>query len=278
MTTYGDFLGLSGIDRLDREVLLAFVTHTSRTFILAHPETKLLRRDITRLQKLFERRKNHEPTSYLTGTKEFFGNTFFVSRSTLIPRPETELLVERTVEKIKKLHNQKKIAVIDVGTGSGAIIVSLALELKKYSSLDYFATDKSKRALHIAQKNAFFHQVSVNFRDGDLLKPFLNNLQSYETIIIAANLPYLSQKIYKETPPDVQFFEPRQALMSRSAGLAHYEKLTRQITQYLPSVNIYFFFEISPEQDALLTFIPWEYDVFPDYTGRSRLVIGFSKM
>lgn len=277
MTTYGDFLSLSGIDRLDREVLLAFVTHTSRTFILAHPETKLLRRDRERLQKLFERRKNHEPTSYLTGTKEFFGNTFFVSRSTLIPRPETELLVERTVEKIKKLHNQRKIAVIDVGTGSGAIIVSLALELKKYSSLDFFATDKSKRALRIAQKNASFHQVSVNFRDGDLLKPFLKELLSYETIIIAANLPYLSQKIYAGTAPDVQLFEPRQALVSKQAGLAHNKRLITQITQNLPAKSIHFLFEISPEQDALLTFLPWKYDVFPDYTGRSRLVIGSSK-
>lgn len=265
---------MPGIDPLDREVLLAFVTHTSREFVLAHPETVLSEHAASRLQKIFARRIRHEPTAYLTGTKEFFGNSFLVSRSTLIPRPETELLVEKTIETIKKLSHQKKIAIIDVGTGSGAIIVSLALSLKNYSSLNYFATDTSKRALAVAQKNALRHQVTVRFQEGDLLKPFLNELLSYETIIIAANLPYLSSKIYTKAAPDVRLFEPRQALVSEQAGLAHYQKLIQQIAQNFPQKNIHFFLEISPEQEKLLTFIPWTYTVFPDYTGKPRLVIG----
>ena len=203
-----------------------------------------------------------EPLAYILGQKEFYGFNFNVNKHVLIPRPETELLVELAVKGIKniKTKDQKsKTIIIDIGTGSGNIIISLAKELKKsklrITNYELLATDISAKALAVARQNAKLYKIAnkIKFLHGDLLKPILQatNYKSRATrMIILANLPYLSDSIYKAAAFDVKKYEPKSALLSPKEGLAHYGKLFEQIKLLIKSCKpqVICFFEISPEQ------------------------------
>src|SRR3990167_5143137 len=224
-------------------ILLAHVMHKEKAFLLAHPEYNLTRASEARARNFFRRRRDHEPVAYIIGCKEFYGYDFLVTRDTLIPRPETEQLVELTLDKIKSYEsgiparpiggrNQEKIVLIDVGTGSGNIIISIASELKKSSSqfiihnsqFTLLATDISEKALAVAKNNAKTHDVdqTITFLHGDLLAPYTEKYSQPDTrLIIVANLPYLSEKIYQASDNDIKKFKQRSALISDQAGLAH---------------------------------------------------------
>ena len=250
---------LNNIDHLDLEILIAYVIKKPREFVLAHPERQLTQKQELIIKNYVKRRQNKEPIAYIIGHKEFYGLDFEVNKHTLIPRPETEMIVDETLGLLRSML-RNKTAVIDVGTGSGNIIISIANQTKDLRitnyELQFFATDISKSALNIAKKNAKEHHVDkkIKFLWGNLLKPFPEPKKLTElnvnNLIIVANLPYLSEKIYKESPKDVQNFEPKSALYSDNKGLAHYEKLFQQIklliASYQSSVTI--FLEISPEQ------------------------------
>lgn len=242
-------------------ILLAHVTKKEKIFLLAHPEYSFDRKTAAFVEKLLERRLGHEPVAYITGYKEFYGFDFAVTRDTLIPRPETELLVELAIESIncqqKTVNKKQKAVVIDIGTGSGNIIISLAKATRKLypeSRIKYYAVDISKQALAIAKKNAKKHKVAslIQFFSGDLLNPLEKEFTSSDTIIITANLPYLSKTLYKNTAPDVQNFEPRSALVSDTAGLSHYSRLLKQIKKVNVRKPMVLFLEISPEQTSKL--------------------------
>lgn len=209
---------------LDAEILLSHTLKVSKEFIFAHPELKLSRNQIVRYQKSVSKRCTHYPIAYLTGEKEFYGYKFLVNEAILIPRPQTEELVEKALKMINDL-GLKNIA--DIGTGSGNIIISLVNELKKkYGSLKgfkFYATDISQTALVMAKKNARFHQATkfISFYPGDLLTPLKNK----KINLIIANLPYLGQKdIRKEK--SIQF-EPKKALVGN-----YYKKLFSQAKKY----------------------------------------------
>lgn len=250
------------INLFDLELILAHTLKKPREFILAHPDKTITKRQELKIKKFTKRRQNHEPLAYILGEKGFYGLDFRVNKYTLIPRPETELLVEKTL----KLDSKNK-TIIDVGTGSGNIIISLAKNLCRHchsrgsgNDIKFFGIDISKKALSVAKYNAKKNKVAkkINFIQSNLLNYFLkNNWQNkkFNNLVIAANLPYLSQKIYSAAMPDVKNFEPKSALLSCNSGLYHYEKLLRQIkkikeTYFLFSVSC--FFEISPEQKSQL--------------------------
>ncbi|TXG99805.1 MAG: peptide chain release factor N(5)-glutamine methyltransferase [Candidatus Moraniibacteriota bacterium] len=287
--TIQEVLRLGTIDALDRELFLASVLKCDRAFILAHPEYTLSKTQVKRFKQLLKRREENEPLAYILGEKEFFGISFSVNPATLIPRPETELLVEEALKLLtrkRKSTSKKKIAVIDVGTGSGNIIISLAKNLfepNKLPTTNYqlLGFDISKRALALAKKNAERHHVQekIIFRQSDLLEAFKKELNNFDTIILLANLPYLSEKIYAASSPTVHDFEPKRALVSGQDGLNHYRKLLQQIRPLSQGKKVCFFLEISPEQASLLpalftSFGVKKYQVFPDLTGRPRLVNG----
>lgn len=263
----------SKINSLDLELLIAQAINKPREFVLAHPEYNIPPLKIvsgTRDWKLkIARRIKGEPLSYITGRKEFYRLEFKVDKNTLIPRPETELLVELALKEIQNTsHEIPATKIIDVGTGSGNIIISIAnaMESIQYSRLtgkqatsdiQFFATDISTKALRVAKYNARKHKVDkkIKFLNGNLLEPILkNNLAcsgQNSRIIILANLPYLSEEIYSAAAPSIRKYEPRSALLSQNHGLAHYEKLLWQIKQTItnnqwPMAKC--FFEISPEQ------------------------------
>jgi len=219
------------------------------------------------------RRINHAPLAYILGKKEFYGLEFKVDKNTLIPRPETEMLVELASCNIKHgtWNKKNKLFAVDVGTGSGNIIISIVKALastnQKLKTINYFGIDISSDALKIARQNAKIHKVDkkIKFIQGNLLEPFLkaNKLTKLQPeadpplaekpnkLVIVANLPYLSKKIYVSSLDDVKKYEPKSALYSPQDGLWHYKKLLEQIkkihdTCYM--IHATCILEISPEQ------------------------------
>lgn len=244
---------------------MAEILGKSRDFVVAYPELRLTKNQQKAYEKMAKRLENGEPLAYILGHKEFFGLDFEVDKNTLIPRPETELLVE---EALNLLQNSNQNLVIDVGTGSGCILISILKTLHSsnhnshQSALKCLAMDKSKKALEIAKKNAKKHGVEkqIKFTQSDLLG-FLkekNNssiVNRQSQIVIIANLPYLSEKIYNQTEKSVKDFEPKSALLSGKDGLDHYQRLFSQINrlkQKNPSTKWTIIFEISPEQKKII--------------------------
>ena len=203
---------------LDAEVILSFIIKKPREYLYTHPEKILSTAQSTAYKKLISKRAKHFPVAYITGHKEFFGLDFLVNENVLIPRPETEFLVEQTITAARQAKNN--ITIADIGTGSGCVAVALA---KNLPETKIFATDISKKALQLAKKNAGRRGVQVNFLRGHLLTPLKNK----KIDIIVANLPYLPRD-YKH---DSIKFEPKIALYAANSGLSLYEKLFQQIAR-----------------------------------------------
>jgi release factor glutamine methyltransferase len=256
------------IDPHEIDLFIMRATGKSREFLLAHPEYELSAKERRTVTRCVRRRLAHEPVAYILGQREFFGLDFDVTKDTLIPRPETEMLVEEILRYAESeiedpKSGNRKTAVIDVGTGSGNIIVSIAKQLShrrsKTADHVFFGLDISSRALKVARSNARKNNVggSVRFKRSDLLEDLsIDSLgHSIDSLVIAANLPYLSKEIYESSMPDVKDFEPKSALYSPEQGLRHYRKLleqARDIRKRHPYLRIALFLEISPEQKKLL--------------------------
>ncbi len=194
---------------LDSEILLSNVLNKSREKILVNLDQKLNSRNILKFKKYIRRRSKYEPVAYILGEKEFWSKKFIVNKDTLIPRPETELLVEKLV----KLFKGKKISILDIGTGSGCIILSLLSNLEKSVGL---GVDVSNKGILIANKNAKRHELSNRVK-------FLN--KSFESIfskkfdLIVSNPPYIERKNIKNLSEDIKRFEPIMALDGGHDGL-----------------------------------------------------------
>lgn len=237
------------LDHLDLEILIAHILKKSREFVLAHPETRLTKNQELKTKNLLARRMKHEPIAYILGHKEFFGLDFKVTPDTLIPRPETELLVEEVLRELET-KNQKLKTILDIGTGSGNIIISIAKN-QKIKTKNYYAVDISKKALTVSRQNAKRHKVDIKFLHGSLL----DKIKDADNSIIIANLPYLSEEIYADTLPNVKKYEPKSALYSPKEGLDHYEKLLKQISELKTKnqkLETSILLEISPEQKTKL--------------------------
>ena len=213
-----------GSDTLAVEVLLSLVLGKERSFLVAHPEMSLSVGQERRFFKLFSRLSQGEPVAYITQKKEFYGLDFFVNKNVLIPRPETELLVWKAIEYIEqKKYIDKHFKVLDVGTGSGCIAVSLA---KTMPMIDVTGIDISGQALLVAQKNAKNHLVSerISFVKGNLLTGIESSFD-----LIVANLPYIGTERFSFVSREAREFEPNIALFGGKDGLQLYEKLFSQL-------------------------------------------------
>ncbi len=185
--------------------------------IYAYPEKELDNVEVEEFYRLLERRINNEPIAYITGEKEFYSRTFSINRDVLIPRPETELLVEEALRAAVKIGNP---AILDVGTGSGCIAVTLACE-KPGSRV--VASDISRGALATARANAERHSTreEISFVIGSLADPF----KSEAFDLVVSNPPYIPEAEYALLPPDVRDYEPRAALAGGGDGLYFISKL-----------------------------------------------------
>lgn len=274
------------IDLLDAQLLLSHTLDKSREFIIAHPEKKVSKFSIFNFQRLVKKRKKGIPIAYLTGHKEFFGFDFIVNKNVLIPRPETELVVELATKEIKSIVQspKSKVYLIDIGTGSGCIPISILKTLQLYNSttLTTFATDISKKALRVARQNARKHSANITFLQGNLLEPLLKRslFTDHCSLIITANLPYLTQEEFKHEPSIGR--EPKKALIAKKQGLALYKELLRQIKKLLQLYNfttLTTFFEINPHQTtAMQSLIKTHFqganiEIKKDLSGLDRIVV-----
>ncbi|MDE0297710.1 MAG: peptide chain release factor N(5)-glutamine methyltransferase [Candidatus Poribacteria bacterium] len=198
--------------RLDAELLLSHVLGTSRLQLYLRFEMPVFPEHLSTFRELIKKRTANVPVSYLTSRKEFFSLEFYVDSRVLIPRPETEVLVENVLQV-----QEAPCQLIDIGTGSGAIAISLAANRPEWEIL---ATDISAEALEVAQKNAVVHQCAdrLTFQQGNLFEP-LETLPESRFDWIVSNPPYVSTKEYPFLPPDVRDHEPETALLAGTDGL-----------------------------------------------------------
>jgi len=201
--------------RLDAQVLLSHALGVERSTLYAYPEREMTIEQEQSFLRLIERRKYGEPVAYLVGHKEFYSLDFFVDKRVLIPRPETELLVDAALGAIRhKLDAGQVPIVADIGTGSGAIPITISVEEPRLPYL--YACDISPDALDVAHLNCQRHHVEARVRllQGDLLAPLPEPVD-----VLTANLPYVGTDEMALLAPDVCAYEPHQALFSGPQGL-----------------------------------------------------------
>jgi release factor glutamine methyltransferase len=254
---------------LDADVLLAHVLGVGKEALYAHPERELSAAEDGRFQELVERRSRGEPVAYLRGFKEFYGLRFQVDPRVLIPRPETEVLVDAAREHIAG----RPLRVVDVGTGSGAIAVAIAAHEQRVRAI---GTDASRDALVVAETNALANGVAdrVEFRHGDLLATITERVD-----IVCANLPYLREDTVQEWVGERSSlaFEPREAVVAGADGLGIIRRCIADLLRVLAPDGVALF-ECDPPQVAavlgLLESCGLEGAVRRDLTGSDRVVIG----
>ncbi|PCI70513.1 MAG: protein-(glutamine-N5) methyltransferase, release factor-specific [Piscirickettsiaceae bacterium] len=213
----------SDSDQLDSEVLLAYVLKDVRTFLRAWPEKLLTNQQRLQYMSLIDQRKHGQPVAYLTGEREFWSHTFHVNSSVLIPRPDTELLIETVLNTID---TNKAIDMADLGTGSGAIAICLGLE---YPHAVITAVDQSSDALVVAEKNAKrLHCHNVRF----LQSNWFDNLDGATFDIIISNPPYIDKADQHLQEGDVRY-EPKAALIAGEHGLQDIGRITSQAKHWL---------------------------------------------
>ena len=222
---------------LDTELLLSKSLNKSREELLINLDQNINKRELTNFNKYLIRRSNKEPVAYLLGEKEFWSKKFFVNKGTLIPRPETELLVEKLVT----IYKEKKITILDIGTGTGCIIASLLSELKNSSGT---AVDISREAILVAKKNACKFKLSDRIKF--LHKPF-EELCGKKFDLIVSNPPYIKRMEIKNLSDEIKKFEPRMALDGGNDGLDLIKKVIYKSREIL-KINGTLALEIGDEQ------------------------------
>lgn len=252
---------------LDAQVLLAETLGVERAYLLAHGEAVLTDDQAARFAGLVARRAAGEPVAYLLGRRAFYDRVFVVTPDVLIPRPETELLLERALAFVQ---SRPRVTAVDVGTGSGALAVTLAALCP---TAEVHATDISLAALDVAQRNAALHAAPVALHQGDLLEPLL--AQGIRVDLLMANLPYIPSGDLPALA--VSRYEPRLALDGGPDGLALIRRLLKQAPAALnPGALV--LLEIGADQGpaalalARAALRPADAGMQADYAGLDRIV------
>lgn len=249
---------------LDVDLLLAHAAGVSKEALVAHPEVELGPDEAARFDVLVARRADGVPVAYLRGFKEFYGLRFAVDPRVLVPRPETEILVDA----VRAHAADRALVVVDVGTGSGAIAIALAVLAP---ALRIIATDVSAAALAVARANAGAHRVRIDFRQGDLLAPVTEPLD-----VVAANLPYLRDDAFEGLAGDRTSlaFEPRVATVAGADGLALVRHAIADLPRVLQPSGAAFFECDPPQVDEIARLLSplGTVDTLKDLAGLDRVV------
>ena len=271
LTTATQVLNGAGVPEARREAgsLLSFILGKDRTFLISHAEDQLGDDALRRFQEGVERRAGGEPLQYITGVQDFFGREFRVTPDVLIPRPETELLVEAAIELVSD-----NSLICDVGTGSGCIAVTLLCELRNARAI---AVDKSERALEIAKLNARNHVVSdrIDFAISDCFSGLDAGHHHFDMIV--SNPPYVSAEMMAGLQREVRDHEPLSALSPGSDGLSVIRRLILEAPAFLKSEG-HLIMEIGFDQgEAVIDLIDedvWHLrEIKPDLQGIPRIVV-----
>lgn len=261
----------AGVPEARREAgsLLAFILAKDRTFLIAHAEDPVSEEALSRFQESVERRAAGEPLQYITGVQDFFGREFRVTPDVLIPRPETELLVEAAIEV-----SGSSPFVCDVGTGSGCIAVTLLCEIENARAV---AVDKSRAALEIAKLNASKFSVSdrAEFAVSDCFDAL--DPRIYQFDLVVANPPYVSASMLSGLQREVRDHEPLIALSPGDDGLTIIRRLIKETTPFLKP-NGHLLMEIGFDQGEAVTELvketSWQLlEIRPDLQGIPRIVV-----
>ena len=268
---------LAGIEtaRVDAEVLLGHGLAMTREQLWIRSDLSLNEVQIRQYNELLRRRLMREPVAYITGRREFWSLEFEVSPDVLIPRPETERLVEIALALAQALPCAEAFQILDIGTGSGAIAISLAKELPPAATS---AIDDSSAALEVARANAARHNVTerVHFFHGDLFEHLGGCAGRFDLIV--SNPPYIRSADIDELEPEVSSWEPRGALDGGADGLAFYRRIARAAHDYMaPNGVIAMEVGAGMGEEVVSLFSDRGYytglTIFPDYAGRDRVVV-----
>lgn len=262
-------LSSAGIDTalLDAQLIVGNAAKMSRVQILTYPDKILTENEKCKINEMSFKRINRMPMQYILGVCEFMGLNFKVNENTLIPRGDTEILVEKAIELINK---NKYKSVLDIGTGSGAIAVSVA----KYTDAKVTAVDISNEAINVAKENAEQNGVNVEFINSNL---FSNINEKFDLIL--SNPPYIEKDVIKTLEPDVKDYEPMLALDGGVDGLDFYKSITKDCCKYL-NKNGSIAFEIGYNQGETVSSLLNAYNfdkisIEKDLAGLDRVVIGY---
>ncbi|MGD0337931.1 MAG: peptide chain release factor N(5)-glutamine methyltransferase [Bacteroidota bacterium] len=272
-----DYLRGREIDspRLTVELLLSHTLQCRRIDLYTNFEKPLTSQELARFKELLKRRLDHEPLQYILGKTEFMGLEFLITPSVFIPRPETERLVEAVLEECKQCVDcESSLNVLDIGTGSGNIPISLA----HYDSrIKCVASDISGDALAVAQQNALKHQVAgkILFVKQDILQLFPEKYTPFD--IVVSNPPYIALEEYKYLQPEITRYEPRRAATDEKDGLVFFKRITSLMPKLLKAQGKCFIeiaYNQGEEVASLFSSIFQDVSIIKDYSGNDRVVCG----
>jgi len=258
------------IERRDAETMLAHLLERDRAWLLAYPEAEITPPQLTQFCAMVSRRAAREPLQYITGVQEFFGLPLRVTPDTLIPRPETEHLVEAVIAwAAAQPRTLSRLRILDVGTGSGAIAIALARQLP---DAEIFAGDVSVTALAVARDNAERQRAHIHFAASDLLAAFAEH-PLFDAIV--ANPPYVPDIDGAMLQAEVRDFEPRVALFGGTDGLDLYRRLIPQAYAALRTGGLLAMEFGFGQQEPLTTLLEGWQDVrfLDDYAGIPRIAL-----
>jgi release factor glutamine methyltransferase len=227
-----EYLKTKGVDspRLSAELLLSHVSGLKRIELYTQFNKVIEQKQLTQLHGLVKRAAEHEPIAYLTGKREFYSLEFEITNACLIPRPETELLVERAIEFLRKRNGEQFIC--DLCTGCACVAIAIA---RNYANCRIVATDISGAALEVAERNVIKHGLPNRLKllRGDLFEPIIPGLGPAKFDLIAANPPYVSEPEYEKLAKNVKDFEPKQALIAGKDGLDIMKRIITDVGRFL---------------------------------------------
>ena len=269
-----EYLEKKGIEsaRVNAEIMLAYILKCKRLQLYLSFDRPLNENEKNLYREFLQRRVSHEPVQYITGIVGFYGLEFQVNKSVLIPRPETEILVETIIE---NTNENEETNILDIGTGSGNIAISLA---KYLPNSKITAIDKSKDALKIAVKNSELNNVKeqINFIENDIL----NNQNLFDNVfdLVVSNPPYISKKEYNNLEPELNKHEPSIALTDFSDGVIFYKNISKQAKNLLNTKGK-LFFEIGAGQSKKIKEIMeqnnfYNIQIIKDYQNHDRVIWG----
>ncbi|MBI2609247.1 MAG: peptide chain release factor N(5)-glutamine methyltransferase [Deltaproteobacteria bacterium] len=254
--------------RASSEILMALVLECRRVDLYVRYNDILSDDVVNRFREFVKRRAQGEPIAYITGHREFWSLDFEVGRGVLIPRPETEIVIEDIQKNFSK---ENCFSCFEWGAGSGAVSIALA---SHFSQAHFVASEISKEAYKYAKKNIEKHKVAVDLREGDGFS-VIKDSEKFELFV--SNPPYVSEEQFENLPLEVKNFEPHLALVGGKKGVKFHLEIINQVKQYLkPGAFVYL--ELDPSQGDLLKSAFLDQGTFrdvcvlPDYSGRDRIM------
>lgn len=259
--------------RLDAEVLLSHVLKKERIYLYVHFDAPLEPSELAAYKYCIKKRLEHMPVAYITGTREFMGLDFHVTTSVLIPRPDTEILVQTAMDHLKDMEHGESPVIADIGTGSGAICLSM---LSYMPELQAVTVDISEDAIQVAKGNAESLNVAdrIEFIEGDMLEPLAG--QSFDAIV--SNPPYIPERDIEGLEPEVKCYEPMGALVADDEGMIFYKRLLQDAPKLLKTGGFLALeagiHEAGPIKDIGESSGDWEnIEVIKDLAGIDRVVV-----